>query len=409
MIRSVRLTLSILILTVCAPAWGDPLQLPQDLYLDAMRSIADGRQTDASNALTHLIEREPHHAGAWLDLAIIQCQLGHADEAERLFQAIESRFSPPPGILEVIARHRAQGCAGWQAHSRLAVALGRGSNSNVNQGASNPYFSVGNGDYRVDLQLLPEYLPQRDQFTMLSTEYMRELTSDGSLGFIQFQTYQNDVLTHYNTTSLIVGLEHPWRFANWQIRGSGILAVLGLGGQLYQKQTQVQARILPPLPLPDRLQFSMVTSLAHVEYPTLAKFDAYTWEARGVLTYRTEQSQAQAALAYLADQATAERPGGDRQGWSANLQGRTRLAENLFGELGWNRQDWRSQSAYSPGLIDQVRHQETQVLKGALIFPVAARQAVHLDWREVQNVENITLFQYNSRLIQVSWQWQGAW
>lgn len=409
MIRSVRFYLSVLILPGCASVWGDSLQLPQDLYLDAMRAIAEGRQSDASNALTHLIEREPHHAGAWLDLAIIQCQLGHANEAERLFHAIESRFSPPPGILEVISKHRTQGCAGSRPHSRLSIGAGRGVNSNVNQGTSNSYFSVGSGDYRVDLQLLPEYLPQRDNFTTLSTEYMRELAPDGSLGFVQFQTYQNDTLSHFNTSSLIVGLEHPWRFDNWHIRGTGILAVLGLGGQLYQKQTQIQARISPPLPLPDRLQFSMVTSLTQVEYPTQNKFDAYTWETRGVLTYRTEQSLAQAALANLTDKATADRPGGDRQGWSVNLQGHTRLAENVFGELGWSRQTWLSQSAYSPGLIDQIRHQKTQVLKGTLIFPVTNQQAIHLDWREVQNVENITLFQYNSYLLQASWQWQGTW
>ena len=62
----------------------------QQLYQDALQSLAEGRKNDASKALVRLIEQEPKHAGAWLDLALIQCSLGHAEEAERLFANIET-------------------------------------------------------------------------------------------------------------------------------------------------------------------------------------------------------------------------------------------------------------------------------------------------------------------------------
>ena len=387
------------------PAYGQTQLAQQDLYLDALQSLSDGRQTEASESLIRMIEKEPQHAGAWLDLAIIQCELGRAAEAERLFSTIESRFAPPPVILEVIARQRANGCKGWQGQSHWSLMLGRGHDSNVNQGASNPHFTFGSGEVRVQLELLPEHLPQKDNYTLLTAEYMRDLTPNGMQGFMHLRALHNDNLSRYNTSSLIAGLEYPWRVGNWSVRGTGLAALHSLGGQLYQVQSQGQMRVTPPLKLPAAFQFSIIGGLSHVEYPTLENFDANTWELRALLAYRTEKTQAHASVGYLYDNGHAVRPGGDRAGWFTSLQGRTRLTESMFGELGWTQQTWLSKSAYSPGLIDQVRDQHTQVLRGALIFPITKQQAIHVELRQVRNDENISVFQYNSRQLQVSWQW----
>lgn len=377
-----------------------------ELYLDAMQSIIEGRQYDASEALMRMIEQEPEHAGAWLDLAIIQCELGQAAEVERLLKTIETRFSPPPAIMEVINRLRAEGCKGWQPRSNLSLSAGRGSDNNVNQGASSPNFSIGTATNRIELQLLPEYLPRGDQYTVLSGEYMRELNPNGGIAFVQMRALQNDSLSAFNTSTFAVGVEQPWRAGQWSLRGNGVLASLGLGGHLYQRQAQAQLRITPPLPLPRNLQFSVLTGANQVEYVTLTDYNSTTWEWRGVLAYRGTRTQVQASLGYLKDRATSSRPGGDRDGWLATLYSRTRLGAEVVGELGWTGQRWVAETAYSPGLIDQARRQNTHVLRGALIFPVAPKQTVNLELRQVRNHENISIFQYNSRQIQVSWQWQ---
>lgn len=389
----------------CCSAWGEALPVQQDLYLEALGSIADGRQQDASDALKRMVEKSPQHAGAWLDLAIIQCELGRSAEAERLFHEIETRFSPPPGIVAVISSYRARGCFEWQPHSQTSVAIGRGMDSNVNQGANNPNFSIGAGDSRIDLQLLPEFLPQADHYAIVSAEYARDLDANGSLGFVQAQARQNDVLKNYDTTALAGGLEHPWRIAGWGVRGTAMASLLTLGGKLYQKQGQLRAQLSPPLTLPEEFKLSVVTGVAHVGYPTLAHFDANLWELRGLLVYTTAQARAQANLGYLVDRAAEGRPGGDRRGWFMGLQDRFRIVGGVFADLGWTRQTWLGQSAYSPGLIDQIRYQQTQVLHASLVVPVATHEALQLEWRSVRNDENISLFQYNSRLLQLSWQW----
>lgn len=378
----------------------------QDLYLDAMQSIIEGRQYDASETLMRMIEQEPQHAGAWLDLAIIQCELGQAKEVARILDVIETRFAPPPPIMEVIHKLRASGCKGWQPRHSVSVSVGRGIDNNLNQGASNPNFSIGSGTSLIQLQLLPEFLPRGDQFTVLSGEYMRELNPNGGIVFAQGRLQQNDSLSSFNTTSLALGAEQPWRAGNWWLRGSGVTALLGLGGHLYQRQLQLQLRATPPLPLPRNLQFSLLGGASRVEYVTLTDYDSLNWEMRGLLTYRNGTSQAQASFGYLTDRAQANRPGGDRNGWLATLSGSRRLGSGITAELGWTGQTWVADSAYSPGLIDQARHQHTQVFRGGLSIPLAPKQALNIELRHVRNDENISIFQYNSSQLQVSWQWR---
>ncbi|TFW02470.1 tetratricopeptide repeat protein [Oxalobacteraceae bacterium OM1] len=382
-------------------------QEQHDLYIDAMRSLSEGRQNDASEALTRMIQQEPQHAGAWLDLAIIQCELGHAAEAEQLFRTIETRFAPPPVIVEVINKLRTQGCKGWEPRVNMSVAIARGVDSNVNQGASNPNFTFGTGESQFTLELLPEYLPRSDHYTALSADYIRDLNANGTIGFLQARLQQNDTLSAYNTSSLAAGVEHPLRLGTWSARGTGVLAALGLGGRLYQRQAQLQMRLTPPLPLPSTLQFSMLGGLSRMEYATLTGYNSNTWELRGLLTYRTSETQAQASAGYLVDRGSTLRPGGDRTGWFNNLGVRTQLPYDFTGELAWTRQTWEAESFYSPGLIDVKRRQETQVLRGVLSYPLSPYQTVNFELRGVRNAENISLFQYNSRQIQVNWQWHN--
>lgn len=398
-----------LLLSACLRAESvQPMRLAQqDLYMDAMHSIAEGRANDASDALTRMIEQEPQHAGAWLDLAIIQCELGHAEEAERLFRIIEERFSPPAGIREVIASHREKGCKGHQRPDQFSVMLGRGIDNNVNQGASSPNFSIGSGSARLDLVLAPDFLPQHDQYTLAAAEYLHEFNPSGTTGFAQLRTRNNDSLSRYNTTALRIGVEQPWRIGDWGIRGTGSLGWLTLGSELYQKQGQLQARIAPPLPLSERFRFHVLTGVSRVQYVTLTNYDSTTLEASGLLTYLGDQSHVQASAGFMSDRGGTARPGGDRHGWFAGIQGNRYLAAGITGEVGWTRQRWLSDGIYSPGLIDIVRRQDTQLWRAALVIPIKPHHAINIEWRNVRNNENISIFQYNSQLIQVSWQWQN--
>ncbi|MET0322719.1 MAG: tetratricopeptide repeat protein [Duganella sp.] len=375
----------------------------QDLYRDALRSVAEGQRDDATESLRRVIEQEPLHAGAWLDLALVQCDLGHLAEAERLFQAIEQRFAPPPEIRALIAQARAGGCAGWQPRALYSFSAGRGISQNVNQGATSATYQPVGGD--GGLELLPEFLPRHDQYTIVSADYMRDLTPNGTQGFVQFQDRRHDSLHAYDSTSLFAGIDTPWRYRRWQLRTTASLGYATLGSQLYQRQVQVQAQLTPPVPLPKALQLSLHTSLTHVDYLTLDNFRGTTGELRGQLTWRSGTRYASASAGLLDDRAAEDRPGGNRHGTLLSLQYRLLLPADSTGELGYTRQAWRSATAYAPGLIDETRRQTTHTLRATYTYPLSKNQNLLLEARRIHNQENISLFQYDDSQLQVSWQW----
>lgn len=404
--------LSILLLAA-APgavrAAGEQQPSPQpgeDLYLQALQSISEGRRTDATAELRRAIEQSPSHAGAWLELALTHCALGNSDEAERLFAIIETRFNPSPALLTLIAQTRDQGCSRWDVFKSSVVTASRGYDENVNQGARTSRYTVDGPDGQVEYELSGDFTPRSDRYTQLAGETMREVTPNGMLGFVQYQLRRNDNLHQYDTGSVFAGLEAPYRWGRWRLRATSTFGLVSLGGKLYQRQAQLQARVVPPLRLPTGMQFNVVGAVTWNSFPTLTNFDSNTQELRGHLSWRGGDNYASATLGYLNDHARAQRPGGDRKGAFANLLLRRHLGHGINTELGYSRQAWNSSRAYSPGLIDEVREHATQVLRASVSYALDNRHAIVLEARAVRNRENISIFQYSNRQLQLSWQWQ---
>lgn len=380
----------------------------RDLYQEAVRLLTEGRHAEANAALEHLIDIEPQHAGAWLELAINHCTLGHTAEAERLFREIEVRFAPSAGILEVISSHRQTGCKPWRPKTWRSVTVTRGNDSNVNQGASNPVFVTGSGPDRIESLLSPSYLPRRDSFVQAGLDLTRELDQAGAVAFAQLRARHHDSVSEQDTNALLVGADRPFAVAGWGARGMASAGLVSLGGELYQRQLQLQARTALPLGLPPHFDAGLSATLGNIAYLTRKKFDSNTGELAAQLNYRGTATQGQAAGGLLADRGQAGRLGGNRHGWYVSSQLQHQFHARLLGEFGLSRQAWHGQLVYSPGLIDAVREQSTRQWRAALTTPLAPNQSVQLEWRRVQNRENISLFQYNSQLVQLTWRWNGS-
>ena len=397
------------LIMLCLPfaGWAQQAPEPSDLYGDALRLIAADRTTDAIDTLTRLIEDEPLHAGAWLDVALLQCALGNAEEARRLFGVIQARFNPGAGILALIADASKQGCQRLPQRSTASLTIGRGIEQNVNQGASNPNYSLHGDSGVVDLPLLPEFLPRHDQYTQLLGSYRRNLSANGSVGFVQFQARRNDHLRQYDSAALFVGIDSSWRAKLWTGGITGLFGATMLGGAYYQRQTELQARITPPWLLPLNTQLSLVGSVARNQFLTLSNFNSTTVEVRAQLSHAGAAHAASASLGLLDDRASAQRPGGSRHGWLANVRANERIGTAATVEMTYTQQRWHSAQPYAPGLIGEVRAQATHVLRTTLAYQLDRDHSVLLEGRLVRNVENISIFQYNNRLLQLSWQWNG--
>lgn len=376
-----------------------------DLYSAAMVAIAEGRTADAEQALKALASSEPLHAGAVLDLALLYCAVGDAVAAERLFLDIAQRFAPPAPIMAVIARQRLAGCAVAPVQSnRFALQLARGTESNVNQGAHNPLFLVGSGSQQVVLELLPQYLPQGDQFTQVALDWQRDW--GGGSGVLQWQARGYDRMSGFDTSALYAGLTFPYQMGSWRGHGSGGLGLTTLGGALYSIQQQVQLALLPPVGLPPSWQLALTGQWSRLRYPALIGFDGQTREARAVLRYQQGGVAAVVGLSAQQDLQQGERPGGNRSGRSLDLQWRMGLSPQWAATLGWQVQRWQGATAYLPGLIDVARQQQTQVLRTSAELQLSRAQSLVLAWQITQNDENVSVFAYRNRSLQLLWQWQ---
>ena len=378
-----------------------------DPYQDAMRALSEGRIGDARIALSILVRNEPDSPGAWLDLATLRCSLGDAAEARRLFDDIEARFSPPPAIIEIIHQQRTTGCQGNKTPSQFSFSFGRGYDSNANQGASNPNFSIGSGSNKVDLVLLPAYRPTSDQYYTASVDYLSDIpVFENSLGFVQFQARQYDKLSYLDTSSLSAGVERTWYFGEWGLRGRVAGSATALGGSSYLNQGQVQLEVQPPLNLPAGWQMLFVGGWSSMNYPLLPSYNGNVFEARSVLRHHTENFAWQASAGAMFDQQINRRLGGNRKGGFISLEGRFRFVKDSIAEIGWQHQYWQAEDIYSPGLIDVARKQNTDVLRANVSFPVLENHSIIAEYQYTYNRENISIFQHREQLIQINWQFR---
>jgi len=371
-----------------------------------MQAIAEGRFEDARALLSRLAAQEPEHAGAWLDLAILQCGLGHATEAEALFAVIELRFAPSAAIREVIAQQRASGCRPQQQPGSYQLRVGRGYDDNANQGARDLNLLIGDGAGGTVLALTPEYAPRGDAYLNLQAEGRVPLANNGMVGFGQVLVRRYDHLDPYNLSALSGGLEKPLSWGHWDARLAASVGLVGLGGRLYQTHAQWHVQLTPPLALPAGWRFALAAGQSLFEYRGQRVFDAWQTDGRAVLSYRYEGTMLQLASGPLLETGREQRPGGDRKGWSYSAGGRTPLWGKVQAEWQWSRFDWHGSRAYLPGLIDMRREQETEQLRLVLSYPVARQQAVVAEFRQVDHRENISIFSYRARQFSLNWQWQ---
>jgi hypothetical protein len=386
-----------------APA--GPETAEEAMYREALEALAEGRRTDASKILRRLVARSPQHAGALIDLALTQCGLGNGDEAERLFATLETRFPLSRDFLTLIAETRELGCKPWQPDSSTTVTLGRGLDRNVNQGASVTSLAIDKGE-PIELALLPDFLPHTDQYSVIGVDHLRELTPNGSIGTLQYQLRRNDRLRQYDSTALFAGVEAPWRLGAWTVRTGATVGAVTLGGKLYQRQLQLQVRTTPPLRLPAGLQYNLIGNASYADYLTLTNFNSSTVELRNLLSWRGGPWAASASYSWMSDHARDQRPGGNRHGNFTSLLLRRTLSDRVSTELGYTRQAWSSALPYTPGLIDAVRAQQTETLRAGISYQATKYQTLQFEARGVHNRENIPIFQYNNRILQLSWLWQ---
>ncbi len=377
------------------------------LYLDALRALSDKRLAEAKRLLNILIERMPQHGGALLDLAMMHCELGNQSEADRLFAVMKTSLPLDPEQQAKLDKLHPQDCSEKNTSMHTSASVEVGHDSNVNQGASNPYYDLMFGQELVTLQLLPEYRPKSDSYANFSFGINQAYHQQDAQIFAQFRYRSYENLTQFNTMSGVLGLERKWENPVFGFKSTLMLSALTLAGKLYQRQSILHLRSDPAWLFQRQAQLSFSTTLAQSQYPQLSNFNAQSYEMRAHLTKESQSQYWYGSLGLTSDRALGDRPGGNRDGYLVNLGLRRHLGGKLEAELNWNMQIWKNEKVYSKELIPIYRRQNTQMLRAGLNWHLKQGHTLQLEWRAVRNRENISLLEYNGQQVQLGWSWQN--
>jgi hypothetical protein len=149
----------------------------------------------------------------------------------------------------------------------------------------------------------------------------------------------------------------------------------------------------------------MAAGLKKFTYPTLPGFDANWRELKATGGYSQSDFSLQASVSSVQDLQAGQRPGGDRQGNLMALSVRKAWSTEWSSEFGIQKQNWLGERLYSPGLIDVLRRQKTLTQRASLNWSYEHNQAVILEYKDVKNDENISIFGYRNKQWLLHWQW----
>jgi hypothetical protein len=383
-----------------------------------MEALAQHDTDLAERLLWQLMQADPMHAGAWLDLAWLYCQTGKRSAAEALWEEVMERFAPPPDILALIALQKSQACSLKAPSTRLEpvdlalsgvrVALGRGYTSNANQGVSNLQVELLGPSGTVRLELLPQYAARGDHYTHWAVEAQRLWGGDrGRTAYAYWQGLHHDREQNQNTQDLALGFVQAWSLEDWRGRLQLQADTTLLGGRpsRYHAQTRWMA-YAPWRPLGEG-QVGVGGHIGWQHYPRLDRFDAWEWGVRTQWGMSHGSSRTAADLGWTWNQGTSQRPGGNRSGLHLGVEwrhpGGTWRGYQWMAEASWRVQRWHDQTPYAPGLIEQVRQQSTSHTTATVGWSAQTQTHWMLRVQHVRHLENIGLFSHTGTSLQLTW------
>lgn len=392
---------------LCARAQESTSSKDEEHYQQGLSYLAMSDLFQAKLFMEKTVELNPNNAGAWLDLSLIHCRLGDVDRANQIWDEIEVRFSPPSSLRAVINQGRTRGCVNESATRELELEVARGHTSNMNQGVSNLSLDLPTAVGPVPVQLLPQYGKTPDRYTQLSGTLRLANLGAGAQAQLSFQQRENDLLKSLNVLSVGLDASIPQHTELGRLDWGAGLAQATLGGSRFQRSTRLRVGLRPraqPLPGWDLI---LGVAASQVDYTSYENMSARPRDLQISLAREWSGSRLEAYWQRSMDSAKETRPGGDKRGGrlgfnllqALQMQGN----QNVFLKFAWDAQTWRGSQAYSPGLIDETRNQLISTTSVALLLPHGKTELWSLEARQQRNQENVKLFEYEARSLQMSY------
>lgn len=405
----------LLLFALCTgPAWAsidaqsNSKKVADVLYEEALVLVDTGENQRAIDMMRKVVELEPDHAGAWLDLAMLNCRVGNAAATEELLTLVENRFKPNPQIRLVISSIQRTDCAGYAKlnenlrigqNGLLRAELGVGTDDNVNQGLNNSSFLFNQGGNLIELQVAPSFRPRSDEFVQADFSYQKQ----GLNAFLQLR--ENFTEHEFDVMSGFVGYQTRPMVPNMNLQLGSLAGVLTLGGSLYQTTYQLNAQVSPTAFQSDHYGLRLMTAASQVSYPSLTGADAQLLEFAVENIWDRSSHVVATRVDYTFDQASSNRAGGDRRTQGLSLEFIKPLDELLQLRLGASHRRTQGEEAFAPGFFDDRRAQTRTTYSLGLSRALSNTSQLRLQVRKALNRENIDLFEYDNTVIRLSVLW----
>lgn len=388
-----------------------PSAMPVDQPPDPAALMRAGRYAEALIELERQVMVEPRNAGAWLDFGLSHYALGHFQEAQAIFDAIEREFSPSPAILAVIASYRKPippkpvqpNARRWNAD----IALWAGHESNANAGLRLNSLTLTFPDTTVTTELAidPRYQarPSSTRQVEMHAEGETPLGASGInlLGLGEWRDRRTPAAPDFGTRQLQVflGLRSALRPSDSAVPGATLWALwIGrqqatLGGQKLLDNTRLLATLERPLA---DCQARGGGEMERRRYPIQPALDSRYRGVLGSLGCPVGGSQLFFTLRYGSDRPEAFRAGGvqTRSEFAATLQRPLFEAGRL--EFTLNRSRQSDRETYSVLLGDIPRHIDRYGLSIEYAHGLGAGWEWSLRGESWSQTSNIELFRIRS-------------
>jgi hypothetical protein len=375
------------------------------------RAIIGGDIPAALKMLRRMEQTAPENAGGLLDVAMLYCEAGQSDDAERVFQLLETNYAPPPSIQQLIDYTRQIGCA-RPPPRRLTLNYGisAGYTDNVNAGPSSSTIRLPDAAPVRELTLLPSYLARADAFIGFEAAGEFQMPSENQLtliGGLRARQYFSE--PQFNYQQLLAGVSARQVISDRAWDGLLAGSALMLGGHLYETALNAQAgfwgEAIERQGRPARNGVDVLASV--LQYPQNRSYDALLLELRGKSQWQLrDDTTVLGAVGLVVDASLRDRVGGNRTGVMFSLRTETRLSEAR--QLNMHLQQYMLNDAnvYNETLFGDLKRTPTSgFLSIRLQQKLNLQDSVYIqltrNWRE----DAIPLFRMGSTVLQLGYQW----
>ncbi|WP_374485355.1 tetratricopeptide repeat protein [Zoogloea sp.] len=381
-----------------------PANSDERRYRDALSALENQDPDSAMTQLESLITDLPDHAGAWLDLAILVCQSGAQNRAEELFRHIEERFSPPPAIREVITRYRNTGCPKPHPNKlrgQLSVSLGRDTNATLGV----PYGQVllGPTGNTFEVQVAANQRSKDSIVAGLEGELSIPVGPYGTtlFGYLSGRRFPSAASFDTSTWAAAVTQPVPWRTGQASLLSAGLVHSR-MDGKSFQNSAYLNW--IEPLSMRgDDMEWALDLSGVQNRYEVNRAFDSRVLEIRLQHSGKLGAGRYVLGAGRVQDNAEANRPGGDREGWSMQLNLAYPMAHGSRLEVFMREQRLKGSEEYAPGIISTHRASVTRQSRITYAHPVSSQEEWRVQARRLENHDNIPLFEYTSNALEGVW------